>query len=115
MKIDYNNKTFRLVHSSKNGELTNETIFRYKQKGNILTSSYSCASIRQGQLLGLVDEKGNIEIHYHQINNRNIINTGICHSKPEILPSGKIRLHEQWKWTSGDQSIGKSILEEIRE
>jgi hypothetical protein len=38
--------------------------------------------------------------------------TGICHSKPEILSNGKIRLYEEWKWTSGDKSGGKSILEE---
>jgi hypothetical protein len=39
--------------------------------------------------------------------------TGVCHSKPEILKNGKIRLHETWQWTSGDQSKGKSILEEV--
>ncbi|VAW17344.1 hypothetical protein MNBD_BACTEROID03-2832 [hydrothermal vent metagenome] len=39
--------------------------------------------------------------------------TGICHSKPELLPNEKIRLYEDWKWTFGDKSYGKSILEEI--
>ena len=39
--------------------------------------------------------------------------TGICYSKPEVQSNGKIRLHETWKWTSGDKSNGESILEEI--
>lgn len=39
--------------------------------------------------------------------------TGICRSTPEILEDGRIRLHEEWIWTSGDQSSGKSIIEEI--
>jgi len=39
--------------------------------------------------------------------------TGTCFSKPEIMDNGKIRLHETWKWTSGDKSKGNSILEEI--
>jgi len=39
--------------------------------------------------------------------------TGICKSKPEILPNGKIRLHERWQWTSGDLSLGQSIIEEL--
>ena len=39
--------------------------------------------------------------------------TGICHSKPELTVDGKIRLYENWKWTSGDKSNGNSILEEI--
>jgi hypothetical protein len=39
--------------------------------------------------------------------------TGICRSTPEILPDGRIRLHEKWQWTSGDRSSGESIVEEI--
>ena len=39
--------------------------------------------------------------------------TGICNSAPRIMTSGKIRLHENWQWTSGDLSKGESILEEI--
>jgi hypothetical protein len=29
------------------------------------------------------------------------------------MENGKIRLYEEWQWTSGDQSKGSSILEEI--
>ena len=39
--------------------------------------------------------------------------TGICISKPEMTSTGKIRLYENWQWTSGDKSKGHSILEEI--
>jgi hypothetical protein len=39
--------------------------------------------------------------------------TGRCHSIPEQLSDGRIRLHEQWQWTSGDLSSGESIVEEI--
>ncbi len=51
-------------------------------------------------------------MRYHQININNELMTGICVSTPEKLSNGKIRLHEKWKWTSGDQSEGESILEE---
>lgn len=52
-------------------------------------------------------------MRYHQINNKEQITTGICNSEPEILENGKIRLHEFWQWTSGDNSKGQSIIEEI--
>ena len=39
--------------------------------------------------------------------------TGICVSKPKIMPNGKIHLHEIWQWTSGDKSKGESVLEEL--
>lgn len=111
--MNYNNKIFRPVQNSENGETTEETIFEYKQTDNILTSEYKGAQIIKGHLIGLVDENGNIEMRYHQINKKGELMTGICHSKPELIPGGKIRLYENWKWTSGDQSSGKSILEEI--
>jgi len=59
-----------------------------------------------------VDERGNIEMRYHQINDNNKIMTGMCKSIPEILENGKIRLHESWEWTSVDKSKGSSIIEE---
>ncbi len=111
--INYNNKTFRPVHNSENGETSTETIFYYKQTDNILTSAYSGGEIKAGHLIGIVDEEGNINMRYHQINNKGEIMTGKCFSKPEILENGKIRLYESWQWTSGDGSTGNSILDEI--
>ncbi|MCH5689438.1 hypothetical protein LWM68_37470 [Niabella sp. W65] len=47
------------------------------------------------------------------MNDKGELMTGTCSSVPEILPDGKIRLHETWQWTSGDQSAGTSIIEEV--
>ncbi len=110
--IDYNGKIFRPLSNSENGETSGETVFKYIQTGNILTSEYSGGKIKKGHLIGLVDENGNINMSYHQINHKNEIMTGICTSRPEILENGKIRLHENWEWTSADKSKGQSIIEE---
>jgi len=111
--INYHNKTFRPIRSTDNSETSAETIFRYKQSGNMLTAEYSGGNIRLGHLIGLVDPDGCIDMRYHQVNAQDNLMTGICHSKPEILSDGRIRLHETWRWTSGDQSSGESILDEI--
>jgi len=111
--LNYNNKKFRPVANSDNGETTAETIFEYKQNGNILTSVYHGGQIVSGHLIGLVDDDGTIEMRYHQVNTSGELMTGICTSKPELLANGKIRLHEIWQWTSGDMSTGKSTLEEV--
>lgn len=111
--MNYNNKKFRPVQNTENGETSEETIFEYKQTGNILTSEYKGGQIIKGHLIGLVDKNGNIEMRYHQVNEKGELMTGICHSKPELSESGKIRFYEKWKWTSGDRSSGKSILEEL--
>ncbi|GAA4890711.1 hypothetical protein GCM10023311_13730 [Flaviramulus aquimarinus] len=111
--INYNNKIFKPVLTSRNSEVSISTIFEYKQNNNILTCSYSDHHIISGHLIGLVEDNGNINMQYHQINKKGELMTGICHSKPEIMPNGKIRLHESWQWTSGDKSKGTSVLEEI--
>ena len=113
MAFNYNNKCFRTVENTENGETTSETVFHYKQEEHILTSTYSGGKVTKGHLIGLVDKNGNIEMRYHQINTEGVLMTGICFSKPEFLPNGKIRLHERWEWTSGDRSKGKSVLEEV--
>lgn len=111
--MNYNLKKFKPISNAENGETSEQTIFHYRQEGNILTCEYSGGRIVKGQLIGLVDDDGNIDMRYHQINDKGQIMTGVCQSKPEILPNGKIRLHENWQWTSGDRSSGQSIIEEI--
>ena len=111
--IWYGGRLFRPVKNSKTGETSSETIFRYQQKGDVLTGDYSGGEIEYGQLIGLVDERGHINMRYQHINDRGFLMTGRCKSRPRIMESGKIRLHERWQWTCGDRSKGTSILEEI--
>ena len=110
--MNYNGKIFRPIQTSENSETSNNTVFHYKQNGNVLTSKYSGGNIKEGHLIGTVSRDGIIDMRYHQVNLQNELMTGICISTPEILPNGKIRLHEKWKWTSGDKSVGESIIEE---
>lgn len=111
--INYNNKKFRPITISNNGDVSNDMVFHYQQTDNILTCSYTGTKIMKGHLIGLVDGNGIIEMRYHQVNQSGVLMTGICKSTPELLDSGKIRLMEEWQWTSGDHSKGSSVLEEI--
>lgn len=88
-------------------------MFHYRQEGNVLSCEYSGKGIHRGHLLGKVDESGNIDMRYHQINTRGELRTGICRSTPRMLNNGKIRLSEEWEWTSGEGGKGTSILEEV--
>jgi hypothetical protein len=38
--MNYNNKTFKPLSNSANGETSSETVFHYKQVGNVLTAEY---------------------------------------------------------------------------
>lgn len=113
MKINYNNRRFRPVQNTENGETSAETEFHYLQQGNIVVGTYNGGAIALGNLIALVNEDGVLDMRYQQVNQDGELMTGICKSTPEVLPNGKIRLHEKWQWTSGDKSSGESVIEEI--
>lgn len=111
--VNYNNKTFRSVTNTANGEVSDATQFFYKQQENIVTAVYSGGNIVTGHLIAVASAVGELNMHYHHVNADGEIMTGICFSMPELLPNGKLRLHEKWQWTSGDKSSGESIIEEL--
>jgi hypothetical protein len=108
-RINYNGRTFRSVSNTDNGEVSAETIFHYRQEGSIVKATCSGGGILAGSLIAVVDENGVLDMRYQHVNERYELMTGTCVSTPEILEDGKIRLHEEWQWTSK----GRSVVEEI--
>lgn len=111
--INYNNRRFKAIQNSDNGQVSEGLVFHYHQEGNVLSCDYSGGDIIKGHLIGLVDSNGVINMRYHQVDSQGELMTGICTSTPHLMENGKVRLHESWQWTSGDQSKGTSVLEEI--
>lgn len=111
--INYDGRLFRAIENCDSGEVNQDTIFRYKQRDNILTGQYSGGDVKFGQLIGLVDDKGQINMRYQHVNVTGVLMTGRCRSRPEWHDNGKLRLLERWQWTCGTQKRGTSTLEEI--
>mgnify|MGYP001548611006 CR=1 FL=1 len=66
--MNYNNKKFKPVSNTDNGETSKETMLEYKQSDNILTSTYSDVQIKEEHLIGLAYKDGKIEMCYYQVN-----------------------------------------------
>jgi hypothetical protein len=113
MKHSLDNKSFRSAGNTENGEVGSETIFHYHQEKARVWAEYSGGEIVQGHLIGLINEAGKLEMVYHHINVAGKLKTGKCMSTIEALPSGKLRLHENWQWTCDDFSEGESVVEEV--
>ena len=111
--MNYHNKKFRPRTTSASSNVSNETIFHYQQQGSIVSCQYSGGQVLQGHLIAKVDDDGVLDMRYHHVNSHGQLMTGTCISTPEVQPDGKMVLHEEWQWTSGDLSQGSSILEEI--
>jgi len=111
MKINYNNRKFVGKSNSSSGEVNSETVFHYFQIDDMLTATYEGGDIRSGQMIGKVDSEGRLNFYYQHINQSGELKAGQCHSIPEIMEDGRLRLYETWKWFDGEE--GSSIVEEI--
>ncbi len=112
MKINYHGRTFAGVSNTPNGQVSGQTIFAYSQDGEMLSATYSGGSIKNGHMTGLVHEDSSLYFAYHHLDTDGRLKSGYCHSTPEVLPDGRIRLHEQWEWTHGGEGKGESVVEE---
>jgi hypothetical protein len=113
-RIDYDNRTFRSVANTPNGEVGGETLFHYRQKGDLVWATYAGNGIVEGHLIANVAPDGALDMRYHHRSPSGALMNDLCRSRLEILPDGRYRLHEEWQWTSGDLSRGQSMIEEVQ-
>lgn len=113
--IDYSERLFHAVSTKGDGDVGSDTVFRYEQRDSILMGTYSGGDVEYGTLVGKVRDDGTLTFLYHHITKSGALRSGKCESRPEILTSGKIRLHETWEWTSGMGVGGRgaSVIEEV--
>ena len=112
-QINYNDRKFRSITTSNNGDVDGQTIFHYRQQEDILWATYSGGTVRWGTMTGLVKPNGDLVFNYQHVNVENQLRTGICTSVVSINDKGKIQLQESWTWTNGDLSSGQSLVEEL--
>ena len=113
MPIDYDERRFTSVSNSAAGDVGSGTLFHYRQRGDVVWGTYEGGGIALGTLIARVRNDGSLDMRYQHINRKGELMTGVCTSTPEMLPGGRLRLHEKWHWTCGDRASGESIIEEI--
>lgn len=113
--IHYDGRRFRSVENSFTGEVGPETVFDYHQEDGVVWATYEGGAVRFGTLVATADDGGRLDARYQHVNGAGELMTGECRTMPEKLPDGRLRLHEEWRWTSGDRSSGTSVVEEIGE
>jgi len=109
----YDNKFFRSVTNTDNGEVSGDTLFHYHQQDNLVWAEYAGGAIVKGNLIATVLDDYSLDMRYKHVNKKNELMTGRCHSVPERLPDGRLRMRETWQWTSGDGSSGESVVDEV--
>jgi hypothetical protein len=110
MEYNLEGKIFRSATNSENGEVGADTVFHYRQNGNVVWADYEGGDIVKGHLVANVLASGQLDMRYHHINSLGHIMIGKCISTPEMLAGNKMKFKEEWQWLSGDMSSGYSEI-----
>ena len=113
--INYEGRIFTALPNSESGEVSGAPLFYYHQAEAVLWAEYQGGEVLKGFLVGKVLAGGRLEFFYQHINKNMELRLGQCQSLPEVLPDGRLRLHEDWKWLNGGLQSGTSTLEEVRQ
>jgi hypothetical protein len=104
-------RCFASTMRSTGGEVSAETVFRYQESGGVIWAEYGGGSVLRGYLVGTrAGER--LTFRYTHLHAVTGTASGRCESSIEVLPDGRLRLHEAWSWESRTGS-GSSVLEEI--
>ena len=114
LPVSYDGRIFRSLANSEGGDVGDATTFHYRQEGEVVWATYAGGSVRFGTLLARADEAGNLEMRYQHLSSAGEWKAGRCQSRPELLPDGRLRVHERWQWTDGADGQGLSVIEELR-
>lgn len=107
--IDYDGRRFRAAgHADGNGPVAT-----YRQRGDLLWGDFSGGDVRRGSLTGLCRPDDSVEFAYTMVLADGSVLAGHCESTPEVLPDGRVLLHEKWERFGAHADSGTSELEEI--
>jgi hypothetical protein len=111
--LNFDRRQFISAANSPNGDVNAETRFHYRQSGVRVWATYAGGRVRFGALVAVGDCLGRLDMRYHHVTREGTLRTGSAIATPEKLNDGRLRLTEDWRWTNGDRSAGRSVVEEI--
>jgi hypothetical protein len=104
-------RVFRSVANDADGDVGDETYFRFEQADDLIHARYEGGTVRLGHLVGL--RRGDeLDFRYTHVTVDGETATGHSVDRIERLDDGRLRLHEDWEWDSKPGS-GSSVLEEL--
>ena len=105
--LNFNNKRFSLIENSENGKVNSETIFEYKQDGDLVTADYFGGTVRYGKIIAeLKDNK--LKMLYLCLTTDNELKAGRADAEISLTENNKIKLKLNWEWLGDKKDNGIS-------
>lgn len=110
--FNLHNKTFATSTNSSAGQANANTIFSYKQEGELVTADYSGGGIRYGKIIAhLQDDK--LDMLYQCMTEDMELRAGKALAKISYDSNEKLVLSLNWEWINGGLEKGQSSYTEI--
>lgn len=111
-KFNFNNKKFALIQNSENGHVNSETVFEYKQNGNLVTADYYGGNIKYGKIIALLRED-KLNMLYQCLTADNELKAGKAIAEIGMTEAKKITMRLNWEWLTDENKKGISEYIEI--
>lgn len=111
MRINYDGRRFR----NTAGPPTEAPVAAYHQEDELVWADFAGGDVRRGSLAGTCAPDGVLDFAYSMVLDGGRVVSGHSVNTPEVLPDGRIRLHERWERFGAHADSGTSCIEEIRE
>jgi len=105
--INFNNKRFLLLENSENGKANTDTIFDYKQDGDMVTEDYHGGTIKYGKIIA-IHAGDKLDMLYQCVTNDNELKAGKAIADVSLTREGRIRLTLNWEWLGDKRESGTS-------
>lgn len=106
--INLDDIKMNVVETASNGVVNHNTIFNFKQKGDIVTAKYSGGLVQRGYLIGRINQSS-FNFKYAQLHDDGNVAGG--QSNCELrLHDGKIQLVESFEWGAGK---GQNVFQQL--
>jgi hypothetical protein len=110
--FNFNNKRFAIIRNSANGQVNKETIFEYRQDGNLVTADYFGGTIKYGKIIA--ELKGDkLSMLYQCFTTDGQLKAGKAIAQISLMENGKMKLSLDWEWLTNGNGTGKSEYLEI--
>lgn len=106
-EFNFNNKTFSLLENSENGKVNSETVFKYKQEGNLVTADYYGGTIKYGKIIAHLSNK-TLNMLYQCITTENELKARKASAQISLTKEKKIKLTLNWEWLENKNESGIS-------
>ncbi len=110
--IDLNNTCFALVENSAAGTVNKDTLFHYKQDGDLVSADYSGGTIRHGTITAKRDGDA-LEMLYQCTTTEGQLRAGRAEALIGRNADGRVTLQLEWEWLTDPGLKGRSSYVQV--